>query len=329
MSALEEGARPRDLWGQLRGRGFEWLASLASLAFLVLWFTGESLPPLFASAGETAWFALAVAAFGASLCIAAERWHYLLRGSLPAPARSTAYGSLGLGEVLNLLLPMRAGDAVRIALVARREEAALSASAGVLVLERGLSTAAQLLLLVVTASLVASGLPSLLDSTWGALGAVVLLVGAVAGVGWALRGFCRRVVRWRGSRFLGGLAAPFASLTQGCALAGSGLSAAALCLEGAGWWAVSRAVGLDLTPAEALYVLLLSSLVLVIPAGPGAAGTLDAAIVLALGTLGRGNGGEALGFVVLLRLALIVACVAFWGALHGGAALRGKLTAGG
>ena len=315
MSAAEAGIRR---WGEraarrLSSRGFEWAVSLLCLGFVVLWFAGEPLPWRVVSHAGAAALALAVLAFGASLCVAAERWHYLLKGQLPGSARLTAYRSLGLAEVANSLLPMRAGDVVRIGVVADRDRVGLGTPTGVLILERGLGIGSQLLVLGISASLVLTRFPVRLEGTWAVLAASTAAASGVVVAGMGAVALSRWASGRSGNRALGALLAPFASLTAGAAVVGTALSVGALCAEGAAWWAASQASGLGLSPLEATYVLALSTLALVIPAGPGAIGTLDAAVVLVLGGLGPA-GAVGLGFIFGLRLAMLLACLGFWAA---------------
>jgi hypothetical protein len=64
-------------------------------------------------------------------------------------------------------------------------------------------------------------------------------------------------------------------------------------------------VGLGADPLEAVYLVALSSLFIFIPAGPGYAGTLDAAVVVGVRAIG-GTGRAAISYLLVLRFVLLV-----------------------
>ena len=71
------------------------------------------------------------------------------------------------------------------------------------------------------------------------------------------------------------------------------------------WWATGRAAGLDMSLLEACYLISLASIFILVPAGPGYAGTLDAAVIFGAKAIG-GSGSVALSYLLLLRFVLLV-----------------------
>lgn len=298
------------------GRILEWGASLLCVVFLVLWFRDRPLPDLFVSQASTAWVLAAVGSFGASLCLVGERWHYLLRREASTAMRGTAYRSIGLAEVANMLLPMRAGDALQVSLVSQREKRPLSSSVGVMVVERALALTTLLGFLTVTGVLVLSRVPGAVRSPWTAGLVLLLLASAAVAIGWGMVTASRAVVRFAPWPPIASLAAPLARLTAGGMAIAFGLSVAIFSVEGLAWWAAARSVDMSFSLLEALFIQAVATLAIVVPAGPGSVGTLDAAIVVALGYVGH-PGGDSLGFIVTLRLVMLVACVGFWLSVSG------------
>jgi uncharacterized membrane protein YbhN (UPF0104 family) len=86
---------------------------------------------------------------------------------------------------------------------------------------------------------------------------------------------------------------------------GAGLVVVSLALwlvEASVYLIVGDAVGIRLGATGALYVMALTNLSALIPAAPGYVGTYDAAVLLALRSLGK----PALGYLLVLRFVLFV-----------------------
>jgi glycosyltransferase 2 family protein len=100
--------------------------------------------------------------------------------------------------------------------------------------------------------------------------------------------------------------APVAGATRDLASRhGAGLVLVSLALwivEASVYLIVGDAVGIRLGATGALYVMALTNLSAVIPAAPGYVGTFDAAVLLALRSLGK----PALGYLLVLRFVLFV-----------------------
>ena len=80
------------------------------------------------------------------------------------------------------------------------------------------------------------------------------------------------------------------------------LSVALWLVEASVYLVVGSAVGIHLGVTGALYVMALTNLSALVPAGPGYVGTFDAAVLLALRSLGQ----PALGYLLVLRFVLFV-----------------------
>jgi hypothetical protein len=76
-------------------------------------------------------------------------------------------------------------------------------------------------------------------------------------------------------------------------------------LEGAVWWLTAEAANLGVNLVEALYILALSSMLVLIPAGPGYAGTMDAAVLIGAKALEKSS-SAALTYLILLRFVLMI-----------------------
>lgn len=273
--------------------------SVLSVGAVVWWALHQDAPALPSGPRDLAWLALAVAGYFGACALRAERWGLLLRHDGARPQRADTYALTAVGFMGNNVLPARAGDALRVVLLAPRAEASRRGVLGTLIAERILDVVVLLGLFAIVAVGLLDGaeLPSgsRLLAGAAALAAVAALAGLVA---WRLH---------RGGRLH--VLAPLTSATV--RLRGShgaravGLTALLWAAEIAVWWACAEAAGLELSALEACYLISLASIFVLIPAGPGYAGTLDAAIIMGVGAVGHSE-SEALAYLVLLRLVLLL-----------------------
>ncbi len=208
------------------------------------------------------WIVLAVLlVYGAAFVIRALVWTRVL----PALRFGHALAAIHLALLANHLLPMRLGEALRVASVVRRQRIPVGpAAASTLTLRAGD-------LLALAALLCAFGAPiaaPLMDGSLGIL-LVCLATVIVAGTYWLvrLRG------AYRGSIRLPGLAAISGSL-------------AAWLVEAVVVWQVSGWAGVQLDAEEAVLVTCASILAQVVAIAPGGFGTYEAAASGMLVTLG-------------------------------------------
>lgn len=281
------------------------VVSVAMLAGLVWWASKQDPPELPTSASHlTALLAAIVLYFGAC-ALRGERWQVLLVENRAKPKRADSYSLIAVGYLGNNVLPARAGDALRVMLMAPRAETDARTVIGTLIAERLCDVLVLGVLFLVLAYGLLSGAGT--DVFGDRLGTAGLLFAAVAValVAAALvlgrTGHLKRVVA-----FL----APMATATRRLLRGRHGIEVLVLTVlvwtcEGAVWYLTAVAADLGINVLEALYLLALSSMLVLIPAGPGYAGTMDAAIILGSKALGKSS-SAALTYLILLRFVLMV-----------------------
>ena len=240
----------------------------------------------------------AVLLYGLATVVRGERWQRLLVDEGGHPSRRDTQGLNVVGYMGNNLLPARAGDAIRVVLMAPRAALGMRTVVGTLLAERLLDVG----LLVVIFVIVGYGL-------LGQVGAdkveIVGMAAAAVAIGAAV---AYRVVR-RNARIIGFIA-PIASATLGLRRAHHGLRLLGITMiiwsvEAAVWMTTGAAVGFGMTPIEGLYIVALASIFAMIPSGPAYAGTQDAAAIIGIKALG-GTSAQALAYVVMLRFVIVV-----------------------
>jgi uncharacterized membrane protein YbhN (UPF0104 family) len=283
------------------GSRLSWLGlaiSLLALAGVVWWASRQEPPELPSSGAELAALVAAVALYGLATVVRSERWHRLLRDEGAAPARVDSYALTAVGYMGNNVLPARAGDAIRMVLMAPRAHTSKRTVVGTLLAERLLDIAVLLVIFVV----VGYGL-------LGEVGADSLELIALAGAALAIGGAVALVVVRRNERLVAFIA-PMASATLGLRRAHHGLLLLAMTLliwaiEAGVWMSVGATVGFGMDPIEGLYIVALASVFSLIPSGPAYAGTQDAAAILGIKALG-GTGAQAVAYIVMLRFVIVV-----------------------
>jgi glycosyltransferase 2 family protein len=264
----------------------------------VIWWALRQEPPKFPdTAGEWGALAGAIALYAVATLVRGERWRSLLRAEGGRPSRADSHALNVVGYAANNVLPARAGDAVRVFLMAPRAQMSKKAVLGTLLAERLLDIAVILTLFVV----VGYGLLGEVgadDVEWIALATVgVLAAGAAA------------LVLVRRNDRLHALIAPILSSTlQLRGRHGLRLLAATMvvwALEAGVWMSVGAAAGFPMDPIEGCYIVALASVFALIPSGPGYAGTQDAAAITGILALG-GTNSEAVTYLILVRFVIAV-----------------------
>jgi uncharacterized membrane protein YbhN (UPF0104 family) len=304
MSPTSTIARPGEIGEPPEpGRGLSRL-SLLGIAISVLavggvvWWALRQEPPQFPdSAGEWGALAGAIALYAVATAVRGERWHSLLRAEDAHPPRPDSHGLNVVGYAANNILPARAGDAVRVFLMAPRARTSKKAVLGTLLAERLLDIAVILTLFVVV------GYGLLGEAGAGDLHWILLATGAVVAAGVAA------VVLVRRNERLHRFAAPILSSTlQLRGRHGLRLLVATLlvwALEAGVWMSVGYAAGFAMDPIEGCYIVALASVFALIPSGPGYAGTQDAAAITGILALG-GTESQAVTYLILVRFVLAV-----------------------
>jgi glycosyltransferase 2 family protein len=264
----------------------------------VVWWALHQEPPQFPdSAGEWGALAGAIVLYAVATLVRGERWRSLLRAEGATPSRVDAQALNAVGYAANNVLPARAGDAVRVFLMAPRANTSKKAVLGTLLAERLLDITVILTLFVV----VGYGLlgeAGAGEAEWILLATAVL---AAAGVGAVI------VIR-RNERMHEFMAPILSSTLQ---LRGRhGLTLLAITfviwgLEAAVWMSTGAAAGFGMDPIEGCYIVALASVFALIPSGPGYAGTQDAAAVTGILALG-GTHSQAVTYLILVRFVIAV-----------------------
>lgn len=279
--------------------------SLLFLVAIVWWASRQDAPKLPTSGGDLAALGLAVVLYFVACAVRGERWHVLLLENGARPRRADTYGLIAVGYLGNNVLPARAGDALRVVLLAPRAQTDARSVIGTLVAERLCDVLVLGLLFVGLAYGLVSGagvdaFGDRLELALVLAGAAVVVLALLA-VGLRRSGHLARIVD-----FL----RPMATATRNLLRGRHGVEVLLLTvlvwsLEGAVWWLTAEAADLGVNLVEALYLLALSSMLVLIPAGPGYAGTMDAAILIGAKALGRPS-SAALTYLILLRFVLMV-----------------------
>jgi glycosyltransferase 2 family protein len=265
----------------------------------VVWWASRQEPPELPSSGsELAALVGAIGLYALATVVRSERWQRLLVDEGATPRRADSYALTCVGYMGNNVLPARAGDAIRMVLMAPRVATSKRTVIGTLLAERLLDVAVLVVIFVVVG--------------YGLLGEVgadkVEIVLAVL-VGVAAAGAIAYLVVRRDERIVA-FVAPMASATLGLRRAHHGLLLLAMTLliwsiEAGVWMSAGAAVGFGMDPIEGLYIVALASVFSLIPSGPAYAGTQDAAAILGIKALG-GTGAQAVAYIVMVRFIIVV-----------------------
>jgi uncharacterized membrane protein YbhN (UPF0104 family) len=224
------------------------------------------------------------------------RWRYFFHPDMP-PAGTLTSATI-VGYMANNVLPMRAGDVVRVYIVGQRTRVPVLTIMTTLIIERAFDIVVTLGMLLGVVALVP--LPAVIRH--GALvlcGLTIAVMSVLTALAMSSRGAHAegwlRQVR-DGARCL----RPSSHLVPLL-----GWTGAAWAINIVALWLALAAAGLRVPFGAALAVLAFTGLALAVPSGPGHVGTQELCIVLALGLFGV-SASHALGFAVLLRLANVV-----------------------
>jgi uncharacterized membrane protein YbhN (UPF0104 family) len=279
-----------------------------SAVFLAVTLSRVNLEEAAAAIGRAAPLGLAAALVVVliDLVLRALRWHVLLvnvEGATERPRYRLAFGYLTLGFAANAVLPARLGDVARAVLAADTFRVPRLAIFGTIMIERVSDGLIMLALAIVSSVVVASA--SELQSLTGYAIALVLAGLVTAVVGWVaitrtalastriavlVTGLVRRVSAGAGALRDPRAALSFVGLTA--VLATTAIIVA---------WTVSRAVGIDLSPIQAILFLSGIALSLAIPAAPGALGTYEFVCVAIITGLGY-TPEQGLATILLMRI---------------------------
>ncbi len=280
-----------------------WVVSALVLAAVVWWALHQPAPTLPSSAEDLSALGLAVVLYAGCTALRAERWRTLLHDVDARPSRGDSYRLVLVGYMGNNVLPARAGDLMRVVLMAPRAETTKRFVVGTLLAERLLDVAVLVTLFLVLATTIAggAGLPG--ETTLVVLAGLALagLVALAASFG-VLR---RRGLVERARAFLAPMVASTRNLRGRHGAAMLALTILIWLGEAGVWGSCAAAVNLGASPLEALYLVALASMFALIPSGPGYAGTQDAAAVIGVKAIG-GTSAQAVSYLILVRFVLLV-----------------------
>jgi len=285
------------------GRGFSRL-SMVGLAISVVavvgvvWWALQQEPPQFPdSASEWGALAGAIALYAVATLVRGERWRFLLLAEGGRPTRADAQGLNAVGYAANNVLPARAGDAVRVFLMAPRATMSKKAVLGTLLAERLLDIAVILTLFVVV------GYGLLGEAGGGEVGWIVLATAVLAAVATIAVILIRRNERMHA--FVAPILSSTLQLRGRHGLTLLGITVVIWGLEAGVWMSTGAAAGFPMDPIEGCYIVALASVFALIPSGPGYAGTQDAAAVTGILALG-GTHSQAVTYLILVRFVIAV-----------------------
>lgn len=287
------------------------LISVVTIYLLYRWL--EDQGPIRLPSGREAllYTAAAVVVYLLSFLIRGLRWRVLLSEVGVRPPLRETTGLLTVGYAANTLIPARAGDAVRVFLMAQRTGAGASLMVSTLIAERLLDVAVLGSAFVVTSLIFSGGLPTGDRAT---IVMVLAVVGVIAllvlrwmvkgdhlppGVRGILRDASLAVRQLRGSRHLAQVA---------------GLTLVAWAMEAVVYLLAAHAAGVELHLGSAVYVLATAAIFTMIPSGPGFAGTMDGAIVYTLHQLGEPR-NLVWPFIFVIRFVIFIPITIIGGAL--------------
>jgi glycosyltransferase 2 family protein len=264
--------------------------ALLALVGLVLWWRGPDWNSVYHAFDfvEWHWIALAVAINLASVSARSVAWHLVIDQALPPPhpRHRTVFAAFCVGLLANALLPARAGEIARVAVLRRRLPTAKRGTTATLV---GTVFAHRLFDLFPVLALVGYTLEAAKIPRWA-----LTSIEAFVGVGLALLVAAVVIARRQHRPVLDEMGKPrrlLAMAQRGLAvMQRPGAAAGATLFQTIGWtlqlfavYTVMRAFGFGTVPAAAL-VLVLMNVATVFPFWPGNVGLLQAAIALPLST---------------------------------------------
>ncbi len=275
-----------------------WSGVAISVVALFLVLQGIDLRAALAIMGEADLvpIAFAVGIVGVQVSLTTHRWRILLPrlpdGSMVPFGHAIRYQLVGyLG---NFVLPARMGELIRSYLVARYEAMAFAQTIGTAVVERIIDTATlAVMAFVVAVALAAQDWVVQVTGLVAALCVALLVILATIGPEPVVR-LLHRVVGSRGGRRVAGLLTQVDRFMHGLSPVHRRASFAwAVVLSVIGWlleatifWLVARAIGVSLSPPEAILIAGVTILVTAVPSAPGYVGTYELAATAVATSLG-------------------------------------------
>ena len=299
---MSEGETGQPLAHSRRFRIAGLLISVLSLAGVALWALNQPAPKL--PDDDAGWlaFAGALGAYAVATGLRSERWLALLRRDGIDARRADAWGLTVVGFMGNNIIPARGGDALSAYLMSNRTQTRFRYTVASLIAMRLLDV----LVLVGVYLIVAHGLLSGVEVPGGSLlGLELAILAVLASLAVAFWLAVRRGHFPAAGRLMGELLGTTRRLTGGHGLAMLGVTVLIWAAEAATLLLCARAVGFDVTALESLYLIGLAGIFVLIPSGPGYAGTLDAALLFGARAIGASS-SLALSFLLIARFVVFV-----------------------
>src|SRR5215218_4751036 len=125
------------------------VVSILALAGVVWWASKQQAPQLPSTPAEIAALLGAIALYALATVVRSERWQRLLEDEGAKPHRADTYALTVVGYMGNNVLPARAGDAIRVVLMAPRAQTSKRTVVGTLLAERILDVGLLVIVFVV------------------------------------------------------------------------------------------------------------------------------------------------------------------------------------
>src|SRR5713226_3992795 len=270
------------------------LQTAIALVLLALWLRTVSPGEVLSHARVHNWAAVALMLilFLVTSLIRARRWLLLLRPLAPV-GMVRAFAMNAAASLLNYILPIRSGDAMRGWWLWRRHRVPPGSALATVVIDKVCDLAGVAVVLAVIEVFAATGVVSAPRGLLGAAALAVALLGAVLGTAFlgpriARSPLARRLLPERIAAALAGQAFAFRAGAKGLwtpALAGrlAAFTAIALLIDAFNFSLLFWAVGVPVPTLKAMAAYPALLLAFAVPAGPGYVGSLEVAGSLVLG----------------------------------------------
>ena len=288
---------------------------IVSAGFLVLAFRGLQPEQFWNSISDVSlpWLLIAALVYFVAVIVIALRWQFLLRAIKLVPLRALTQ-LVFIGYMGNNVYPLRAGDALRIALLRRNHQVPLVRSTTIVVIERIFDGCVMLTFVLLSLLLIDLN-SSTVETIVGVTAPIFLLAMLFAFFLAAKPQLLRRVVQPMFNILPQRVGVIVADLAEEVIAGLEGLRSPAYLLgaiissfvtwsiEAGTYWLVMVAFGLELNYAVALLLVGAVNLAGLIPASPGQVGVNEFVIITILSALGISASG-ATAYAVIVHLAI-------------------------
>lgn len=263
---------------------------------------------------------LGLLVIGVTIAAKSLRWQLMFLPASQRPALRAAFWALALGQFVNILIPVRLGELVRIFSLEQQAGISKARTLGTLVIEKTLDTigllATAFLLLpfvVLPPFVVEQGYPLALLALGGLMGLFILATQSRRIVGW-LRGLAGRLPVSVGHRiervFVAGLEGLAALQDIRLAMTLGLITAGIVVLSVLTPYLLFLAFGLPLGVEEAIILNLVLSVGLAPPSTPGKVLVFEGLVALMLRQFGIADNALILSYAIVYHLVVVLPQVA-------------------